>query len=78
MAELVNEHIGNQLQVSTGAPGNEGSPLLPDRDPLCLGIGPTAIPGTVFVSGAVPKQRGSLAGNRGLPSFPAAPVETCN
>ena len=53
MAELVNEHIGNQLQVATGAPGNEGSPVLPARDPLCLGIGPTAIPGTVFVSGAV-------------------------
>ena len=53
MAEFVNEHIGNQLQVATGAPGNEGSPVLPARDPLCLGIGPTAIPGTVFVSGAV-------------------------
>ena len=53
MAEFVNEHIGNQLQVSTGAPGNEGSPTLPARDPLCLGIGPTAIPGTIFASGAV-------------------------
>ena len=53
MSELVNEHIGNQLQVSTGGPGNEGSPQLADRDPLCLGIGPTAIPGTIFASGAV-------------------------
>ena len=53
MAEFVNEHIGNQLQVSTGAPGNEGSPTLPAREPLCLGIGPTAIPGTIFASGAV-------------------------
>ena len=51
MAEFVNEHIGNQLQVSTGAPGNEGSSLLPDRDPLCLGIGPSAIPGSIFASG---------------------------
>ena len=38
MAELVNEHIGGQLQVATGAPGNEGSPLLPGRDPLCFGF----------------------------------------
>ncbi len=53
MAEFVNEHIGNQLQVSTGAAGNEGSPLLAERDPLCLGIGPTAIPGTIFASGSV-------------------------
>ena len=51
MAELVNEHIGNQLQVSTGAPGNEGSTILPDRDPLCLGIGAAAIPGSIFASG---------------------------
>ena len=51
MAEFVNEHIGNQLQVSTGAAGNEGSPLLPERDPLCLGIGPSAIPGSIFASG---------------------------
>ena len=51
MAEFVNEHIGNQLNVSTGAPGNEGSTILPDRDPLCLGIGPSAIPGSIFASG---------------------------
>ena len=51
MAELVNEHIGNQLCVSTGSPGNEGSPVLPDRDPLCLGIGPDSIPGSIFASG---------------------------
>ena len=51
MAELVNEHIGNQLCVSTGSPGNEGSPVLPDRDPLCLGIGPASIPGSIFASG---------------------------
>ena len=28
MAEFVNEHIGNQLQVSTGAPGNEGESFI--------------------------------------------------
>ena len=53
MSELVNEHIGNQLQVSSALPGNEGSPLLPGRDPLCLGIGPAAIPGSIFASGDV-------------------------
>ena len=51
MSEFVNEHIGNQLCVSTGAPGNEGSSILPDRDPLCLGIGPASIPGSIFASG---------------------------
>jgi len=53
MAEFVNVHVGNQLQVSSALPGNEGSPILPQRDPLCLGIGPMAIPGTIFASGAV-------------------------
>ena len=53
MAEFVNVHVGNQLQVSSALPGNEGSPVLPARDPLCLGIGPMAIPGTIFASGAV-------------------------
>ena len=51
MAEFVNEHIGSQLNVSTGSAGNEGSPLLAERDPLCLGIGPSAIPGSIFASG---------------------------
>ena len=53
MAELVNEHIGNQLYVSSALPGNEGTPVLPGRDPLCLGIGPAAIPGCIFASGDV-------------------------
>ena len=53
MAEFVNVHVGNQLQVSSALPGNEGSPILKERDPLCLGIGPMAIPGTIFASGAV-------------------------
>jgi len=53
MAELVSEHIGNQLQVSSALPGNEGSLKLAGRDPLCLGIGCAAIPGTIFASGNV-------------------------
>ena len=53
MAEFVNVHVGSQLQVATAQAGNEGSPILAERDPLCMGIGPTAIPGTAFVSGSV-------------------------
>ena len=53
MAEFVNVHIGSQLQVSSALPGNEGSPLLANRDPLVLGIGGASIPGTIFASGAV-------------------------
>jgi len=53
MAEFVNVHIGSQLQVATGEPGNEGSATLKERDPLCLGMGRQAIPGTIFASGAV-------------------------
>ncbi len=53
MAEFVNVHVGSQLQVATALPGNEGSPILPERDPLCLGIGPAAIPGSIFASGDV-------------------------
>jgi len=53
MSELVNEHIGNQLHVSSALPGNEGTPTLPARDPLCLGIAGAAIPGCIFASGDV-------------------------
>ena len=53
MAEFVNVHIGSQLQVSTGSPGNEGTPELQKRDPLIFGKGGQAIPGTIFASGAV-------------------------
>ena len=52
MAEFVNVHVGSQLQVATAQAGNEGSPILAERDPLCMGIGPTAIPGTIFASGS--------------------------
>ena len=67
MSELVNEHIGNQLCVSTAAPGNEGSPLLAARDPLCLGIGPASIPGSIFASGC------ELIGNPLSYPIPATP-----
>ena len=67
MAELVSEHIGNQLQVSSALAGNEGSPLIAARDPLCLGIGCAAIPGTIFASGAV------LIGNPLSYPLPAKP-----
>ena len=53
MAEQVNLHVGGQLVVSSALPGINESPILPGRDPLCLGIGPAAIPGSVFASGAV-------------------------
>ena len=51
MAEQVNLHVGGQLVVSSALPGVNESPILPGRDPLCLGIGPAAIPGSMFVSG---------------------------
>ena len=53
MSEFVNVHVGSQLQVATGEPGNEGRATLKERDPLCLGVGRQAIPGTIFASGAV-------------------------
>jgi len=53
MAEQVNLHVGGQLVVSSSIEPLIPSPLLPGRDPLCLGIGPAAIPGSVFASGAV-------------------------
>ena len=51
MAEQVNLHVGGQLVVSSALPGVNESPILPGRDPLCLGIGPAAIPGSMFCSG---------------------------
>ena len=53
MAEMVNLHVGGQLNVSSALPGNEGTPVLPGRDPVVLGFGAAAIPGSVFASGAV-------------------------
>ena len=51
MAEIVNLHVGGQLVVSSAIEPVIPSPLLPGRDPLCLGIGPAAIPGSMFCSG---------------------------
>ena len=70
MAEQVNLHVGGQLVVSSALPGVNESPILPGRDPLCLGIGPAAIPGSVFASGAV------LIGSPLSYPFPALPEAT--
>ena len=67
MAEQVNLHVGGQLYVSSALPGNEGTPIFPGRDPLCLGIGPAAIPGSMFASGNV------LIGSPLSYPFPATP-----
>ena len=53
MAEQVNLHVGGQLVVASAIEPVIPSPLLVGRDPLCLGIGPAAIPGCVFASGVV-------------------------
>ena len=70
MAEQVNLHIGGQLQVSSAMPGMNESPLLPGRDPLCLGIGAAAIPGSVFSSGV------TLLGSPLSYPLPATPEAT--
>ena len=70
MAEQVNLHVGGQLQVSSAMPGMNESPLLPGRDPLCLGIGAAAIPGSVFSSGV------TLLGSPLSYPLPATPEAT--
>ena len=70
MAEQVNLHIGGQLQVSSAMPGMNESPVLPGRDPLCLGIGAAAIPGSVFSSGV------TLLGSPLSYPLPATPEAT--
>ena len=45
-------HVGNQLHVSAAL--DSLSPLSPNvRDPVCLGIGPATIPGSIFANGCV-------------------------
>ena len=45
-------HVGNQLHVSAAI--DSLSPLSPNiRDPICLGIGPATIPGSIFANGCV-------------------------
>ena len=70
MSEQVNLHIGGQLQVSSAMPGMNESPVLPGRDPLCLGIGAAAIPGSVFSSGV------TLLGSPLSYPLPATPEAT--
>ena len=70
MSEQVNLHVGGQLQVSSAMPGMNESPVLPGRDPLCLGIGAAAIPGSVFSSGV------TLLGSPLSYPLPATPEAT--
>ena len=51
--DVQNIHVGNQLIVSTAADGGV-LPVAPNvRDPVCLGVGPAAIPGSIYASGVV-------------------------
>ena len=71
MAEFNDIHVGNQLFVSSALPGMNESPVLPGRDPTCLGIGPSAIPGSIYAAGCV------LIGNPlayPIPEIPEATV----
>ena len=70
MAEQNDVHIGNQLFVSSALPGMNESPFLPGRDPTCLGIGPSAIPGSIYASGCV------LIGNPTAYPIPEVPEAT--
>ena len=70
MAESNDLHVGNQLYVSSALPGNETSPVLAMRDPTNLGIGPSAIPGSIFASGCV------LIGNPTAYPIPEVPEAT--
>ena len=46
-------HVGNHLIVSSMADGGV-APFAPNlRDPVCIGVGPAAIPGSMFCSGVV-------------------------
>ena len=53
--EVQDIHVGSQLHVSSaGAAGEFLGPYSPGiRDPLCLGIGPASIPGSIFANGVV-------------------------
>ena len=64
-----NEQIGMQLHVASATPGLNESPAIPGRDPTALGIGPAAIPGSIYANGCV------LIGNP--LAFPAIAEATC-
>lgn len=53
MSQFTDVHIGNQLTVSSALPFLNESPILPGRDPINLGIGPSAIPGSIYANGVV-------------------------
>jgi len=58
------EHIGRQLHVCSANPGiNELPTPTPGKEPFCLGVGPAAIPGSIYANGCV------LVGNPA--AFPA-------
>ena len=46
-------HVGNQLHVCGGHPDFANPLPNPLRDPVALGVGPAAIPGSIFASGCV-------------------------
>ena len=51
--DVQNIHVGNHLIVSSMADGGV-APFAPNvRDPVCIGVGPAAIPGSMFCSGVV-------------------------
>ena len=70
MAEYNDVHVGNQLFVSSALPVINESPALVGRDPTCLGIGPSAIPGSIYASGCV------LIGNPTAYPIPEVPEAT--
>ena len=53
--EVQDIHVGHQLHVSTFTGDSVfPSPLSPNiRDPICLGIGPASIPGSLYANGVV-------------------------
>ena len=53
--EVQDIHVGSQLHVSSaGAAGEFLGPYAPGiRDPICLGIGPASVPGSIFANGVV-------------------------
>ena len=70
MSEQNDVHIGNQLFVSSALPLINELPVAPGRDPTCLGIGPSAIPGSIYASGCV------LIGNPTAYPIPEVPEAT--
>ena len=52
--EVTDIHVGSQLHVCSSVGGEALGPYAPGiRDPICLGIGPASIPGSIFANGVV-------------------------